>query len=125
MPRRRVRQPSESWATRGLPGTGASNATGKHRRSPSTLDAFEVRHLGAGGEARGAAATRPVLLEAREGGLGPADMLLAQEAEGAAADHLLYRLVWRGGRQPFRHDRRYGAAGAGQRQRQMRKGPLQ
>jgi hypothetical protein len=93
--------------------------------SVKKFDAFEVRHLGAGGEARRAAAPWPVLLETRECSFGAADMLLAQEAERAAADHLLDRLVRRRRRQAFRHDRRYGATGAGQRHRQMREGPLQ
>src|ERR1700738_2594654 len=66
------------------------------------FDAFEMRHLGAGGEARRAAAAWLVLLEAREGGLSPADMLVVQEAERAAADHLPYRLGGGGRRPPFR-----------------------
>jgi hypothetical protein len=39
----------------------------------------------------GPAAPWPVLPEARECGFGAADMLLAQKAERAAADHLLDR----------------------------------
>ena len=58
-------------------------------------------------------------------GCGAADMLVMQEAERAAADHLPHRLVRRGRRQPFRHDRRYGAAGTSQRHRQMWKRSLE
>jgi len=40
------------------------------------FDAIEIRHLGAGGETRDAAAPWAILLEARECGLGAADMFL-------------------------------------------------
>src|SRR5262245_56612280 len=86
-------------AARGFPPVDLATAQRRLRGKSvqrQKFDAFEMRHLGAGGEARGAAAAWPVLLEPSKGGLSPADMLVLQKAERTAADHLPDRLVGRG-----------------------------
>src|SRR5437763_12302458 len=101
----------------------------RKRIERQSFDPIEMRYFWPGGKTggarRAAAVTRPVLLEARKGGAGAADMLVEEIAVGAAADDLLDWLVRRRRGEPLRHDRGHRAARPGQGCRQMRKGPLQ
>ena len=102
---------------------------GRKRIERQPFDPIEMRDFWPGGKTggarRAAAVTRPVLLEARKGGAGAADMLVEEIAVGAAADDLLDGLVRRRRGEPLRHDRGHRAARPGQGCRQMRKGPFQ
>src|SRR5260370_21269702 len=72
----------------------AERRLSRERVEGQPFDAVEMHGLGSGGEAgdtrwsRGVA--RPVFLEPRERGAGAADMLVGQEALGAAAHDLLH-----------------------------------
>src|SRR5690348_622545 len=74
------------------------------------LDAIEMSHLRAGGEPDRAAGPRLIPGKSLEDGASAADMLVLEEAIGAAADDLGNRLERRLCRQTLRHDSRYVAA---------------
>jgi hypothetical protein len=84
-----------------------------------------MRHLRAGGEPDRAARPRLILRKSLEDCARAADMLVLEEAIGAAADDLGDRLERRLRREALRHDRRYVAAGAGERLRQVGERPFQ
>jgi hypothetical protein len=84
-----------------------------------------MRNLRPRGEAQGSARARLVQREAFVGGAGATEMLLGQEAIGAAADDFGDRLERRVSRQTLRHDRGDVASRSGQSLGQVRKRTLQ
>src|ERR1700730_10312529 len=84
-----------------------------------------MRHLRPGGEPDPATRPRLILRKSLAERAGAAEMLVLEEAVGAAADDFSDRLVRRLRRQTLRHDRRYVATGPGEGLRQVREWSLQ
>ena len=83
-----------------------------------------MRHLRPGGKPDRPSRPRLILGKPLEDRAGAADMLVLDEAVGAAADDFGDRLERRLHRQTLRHDRRHVTAGPGKSLRQVREWPL-
>ena len=100
----------------GVQGGGLGGRVG--RRQP--FDPVEIGDARAGAEA-GDTLARQVFLELRIGVARAGDAFIRQEAERAAADHLVQQRGGRGLGQPLRHNRRHQVGRLGQRLGQQRK----
>src|SRR5207248_339535 len=112
-------------AGRVLPPVDLAAAQRGRRRKRVQRDPFdplEMRHLRPGGEPGRAARAWLIFRKSLEDRAGAADMLVLEEAVGAAADDFGDRLIGRFRRQSFRHNRRYVAARPGKGFRQVWEG---